>query len=148
MNLALRLMNPEQAYSAISKMVWPRIKSDLAAGNELTLVVEPYEDHLTKKQRGYYHAVVLTEIANQVAIEGKRHSMAVWKEFLRSKFLGSKRVTFINPLTGRKSRRNVRVSTENLGVRRYAKLIDEVTAFAVTDLGVRFPVGRWEDYEA
>lgn len=147
MNLALRLSDPEQAHAAISKMVWPRIKSDLAAGNELTLVVEPYEDHLTKKQRGYYHAVVLTEIAAQVAIEGRKHSMAVWKEYFRDKYLGYRRRTVTNPLTGKKSRRRERVSTEDLGVRRYAKLIDEVTAFAVTELGVLFPAGRWEDYE-
>jgi hypothetical protein len=145
--ITLHLINPEQAHAVLSRVAWPRIKAELIAGHELTLNVEPYEDHLTKKQRGYYHRVVLTEIANQVVIEGKRHSMVVWKEFFRDKYLGYRRQTVTNPLTGRKSRRRVRVSTEDLGVKRYAKLIDEVTAFAVTELDVRFPAGRWEDYE-
>lgn len=145
--ITLHLTNPEQAHAVISRVAWPRIKAELSAGHELTLNVEPYEDNLTAKQRAYYHGVVLTEIASQVAIEGKRHSMAVWKEHFRDKYLGYRRQTVTNPLTGRKSRRRVRVSTEDLGVKRYARLIDEVTAFAVTELDVRFPAGSWETYE-
>ena len=41
-----------------------------------------------------------------------------------------------NPLTGKKVRRRERVSTEDLGVRRMAAYIDEVIAFAATELGV------------
>ncbi len=145
--IAIRLRTPEQAHEAISRFVWPKIKSTLSAGTELSLTVEPYEDQLTRRQRGYYHGVILTEIAGQVVIEGKRHAMAVWKEFFRDKYLGYRRQTVINPLTGRKSRRRVRVSTEDLGVKRYAKLIDQVTAYAVTELDVRFPAGSWEGYE-
>lgn len=147
MKFAVRLTTPEQAHAVLTKAVWPKIKAELQAGHEQALVVEPFEDSLTKKQRGYYHGVVLTEIAAQVKIDGKRHSMAVWKEYFRDKYLGFRRETFTNPLTGKKSRRRVRVSTEDLGVRRYAKLIDEVSAFAVTELDVRFPVGSWETWE-
>jgi hypothetical protein len=149
MNLiTMRLSTPEQAHKALANIVWPRIKAELQAGHEQALSIEPFEDSLTTKQRGYYHGVVLTEIAAQVVIEGKKHSMAVWKEYIRDKFLGYKRVTFTNPLTGRKSRRRVRISTEDLGVKRYAKLIDEVTAYAITELNVRFPAGSWETWEA
>jgi hypothetical protein len=74
--------------------------------------------------------VVLTEIAQGIVVEGVRHPMHVWKEFLRDKFLGFKVVTAINPLTGRKSRRRVRISTEDLGVRGMANYIDQCCAFA------------------
>lgn len=145
--IQLRLSTTEQAHAAIARIAWPAIKSALQSGREQLLVVSEWEDHLSVKQRGYYHKVILTEIAKQVSHEGVRHPMATWKEFIRAKFLGSKRVTFINPLTGRKSRRSVRVSTESLGVRRYNKLIELVTAYAVTELDVRFPVGSWETWE-
>ncbi|MNW16733.1 hypothetical protein D3C71_2156850 [compost metagenome] len=52
----------------------------------------------------------------------------------------------MNPITGKKSRRLVRVSTEDLGVKAYAKYIDQVTAIAATDLGVTITL-RFEDYE-
>ena len=42
----------------------------------------------------------------------------------------------INPMTGKKSRRSGRVSTEDLGVRRLARYIDEVIAIAAEELGV------------
>jgi hypothetical protein len=48
-------------------------------------------------------------------------------------------VTTVNPMTGKKHRRRVRKSTEDLGVKAYAELIERVTAFAVTELSVEFP---------
>lgn len=147
MKLSIRLTSPEQAHAVMTRLVWPQIKAELQAGHEQALVIEPFDDSLTKKQRGYYHGIILTEIAAQVAVDGKRHSMAVWKEYFRDKYLGFRRQTFTNPLTGKKSRRRVRVSTEDIGVRRYAKLIDEVTAFASTELDVRFPAGSWETWD-
>ena len=43
-------------------------------------------------------------------------------------------------------RRRVRVSTEDLGVKGYSQLIDRVSAFAATELGVTFPATfqQWE----
>jgi hypothetical protein len=78
--------------------------------------------------------------------------MAVWKEWFRAEFLGHKTQTCINPITGKKSRRRVRVSTEDLGVKGYAQLIDRVTAYAVMELGVRFSMDfrqyeSWVDQE-
>jgi len=52
-------------------------------------------------------------------------------------------------MTGKKSRRHVRISTEDLGIRKYAELIERVTAFAVTELGVTFSadMDEWTDPE-
>ena len=55
-------------------------------------------------------------------------------------------MTTKNPMTGKKVRRRVRVSTEDLGVKGYSQLIDRVSAFAATELGVTFPATfqQWE----
>jgi hypothetical protein len=90
--------------------------------------------------------VVLTQIAQQASANGQRFPMPVWKEHFRQMFLGSKKKTFTNPINGKKTRRLVRVSTEDLGVKAYAKYIDQVTAFAATDLGVTITM-RFEDYD-
>ncbi len=129
----------QQAHSSLSMQVWPWAKSMLAAGNRLVLEVRLAEDVKTDGQRKYYHGVVLAEIAKQATVNGQRFPLAVWKEWFRSEYLGFKTVTFTNPMTSKKSRRRVRKSTEDLGVRAYAQLIERVTSFACTDLGVEFP---------
>lgn len=98
-------------------------------------------------KRDYLHGVVLRQIAQQAAFNGQRFPMPVWKEHFRSTILGSKKKTFVNPITGKKSRRLVRVSTEALGVRAYAKYIDKVMATAAAELGITITV-RFEDYAA
>ena len=51
-----------------------------------------------------------------------------------------------NLCTGKKVWSSQRVSTEDLGIRAYSKLIDRVQAFAATDLNVSFPASfdQWE----
>ena len=57
-----------------------------------------------------------------------------------------KTYTTTNPMTGKRVRRRERISSEDLGVRAYNALIERVTAFAVTELGVEFP-SEWRDPE-
>ena len=47
-------------------------------------------------------------------------------------------------MTGKKVRRRVRVSTEDLGVKGYSEYIERVTAFAAVELGVEFQE-EWVD---
>jgi hypothetical protein len=139
--------NPDQAKACISHQIGPFCKKMWANGaGRLTVTVVPEEDSKSEQQRKYYHAVVLTEIADQAKANGQKFPMPVWKEHFRKTYLGSKRKTFANPLTGKKQSRLVRISTEDLSVKAYSKLIDQVTAFAATELGVMFSVPRWEDY--
>jgi sugar phosphate isomerase/epimerase len=112
------------------------VKDQLRQGRELVAEYRLLDDAITEAQRGYLHGVVLTEIAQFARPNGQQYPMKVWKEHFRSEFLGFDVVTCINPFTGRKSRRRVRVSTEDLGVRRMAEYIDRVIAFAATELGV------------
>lgn len=132
--------------ASFANIVRPWCKDRWKEGKRLAISIVEAEDAKSDQQRRYYHGVVLTEIAEQAKANGQKFAMPVWKEFFRDKFLGFKVKTFTNPVTGKKSRRRVRISTEDLGVKAYSNLIERVTAFAVTDLGVEFSVAKWEEY--
>lgn len=137
--LQVQWINPQQAHASLNQTVVPWAKSMMLAGHRLVAEFRLAEDVKTDGQRKFYHGIVLTEIAKQARVNGQKFPLAVWKEHFRSEYLGFKTVTFINPMTGKKARRRVRKSTEDLGVKAYATLIERVTAFACTDLGVEFP---------
>lgn len=137
--LQVQWVNPQQAHASLNQTVVPWAKSMMMAGHRLIGEFRLAEDVKTDQQRRYYHGVILAEIAKQAKVNGQNFPLAVWKEHFRNEFLGFKTVTFTNPMTGKKSRRRIRKSTEDLGVKAYANLIERVTAFACTDLGVEFP---------
>lgn len=131
------LRSPNQAREVLRTRTLPWIGEQLGQGRELVLEVKLLDDDITERQRGYLHGVVLTEIALYGrANGGTQFPMKAWKEYFRQRLLPDRRVTAVNPMTGRKSRRRVRVSTEDLGVRRLAKYIEEVIAIAAMELGV------------
>lgn len=137
-HLLLNLFNPQQAHQAMTNQLWPLIKAQTTAGNRLVLTLVDADNAVTIKQRGYYHKVILTEIAQKASMNGEKFNMPTWKEYFRKKHLPDKRKKVKNPMTGRTITIRVRQSTEDLGVKKYAQLIEMVTAFAVTDLGVEF----------
>lgn len=139
--LQILCFEPVQSNVAINKMLWPWVKSMTMAGNRVTVECRLTEDAKTDQQRAFYHGVILTQIAQQARPNGAKFPLAVWKEHFRKEFLGFKSVSYIDPMTGVKSRRRVRKSTEGLGVKAYAVLIERVTAFACVELGVKFAEG-------
>ena len=146
--LQVQWFNPQQAHASLNQTVVPWAKPLLMAGHKLVAEFRLAEDAKTDAQRKFYHGVVLTEIAKQARVNGQKFPLAVWKEHFRSEYLGFKTVSCTNPMTGKKHRRRVRKSTEDLGVKAYAQLIERVTAFAATDLSVKFPESRpdqWVD---
>lgn len=138
--------NPVEAHKAMTAMVWAQIKALAMAGHATVVEVRTAEDEKTDKQRRYLHGYVLMTISRQSAPGGQKFDMKTWKEHFRAEFLGFKTVTTKNPMTGKKVRRRVRVSTEDLGVKGYSEYIDRVTAFAATELGVEFRE-EWVDPE-
>lgn len=146
MNLALRLSDPEQAHAAISKMVWPRIKSDLAAGNELTLVVEPYEVARSKQQNRYYWGACLREIADQAVVCGVRYQPEAWHELFKRMFLGYRIEKYRIAGNKRKMAKRVLSSTTGLSVKKMSIYLEQVQAYAANDLAVRFSVNNWEQF--
>lgn len=134
----VELRDPEQARLALAKGALPWIGEQLKQGRELVGEFRLLDDAITEAQRGYLHGVVLTEIALYArANGGAQFPMKVWKEYFRERLLPDRRLTSIDPFTGKKKRRRARISTEDLGVRRLAKYIDEVIAIAATELGVQ-----------
>ncbi len=129
------LYNPAQAHQALNQ-AWHFIKPNLMAGRKMVLQVVDYEEKMTTQQRKYYHGYILLEISKQAKVDGNQYSLEVWKEHFRKTYLGSKRKKVVDPLTGKKSWRLERISSESLGVKGYNLLIERVTAFACTDLGV------------
>jgi hypothetical protein len=124
----VELHEPEQARAVLTRNMLPWIGEQMKQGRELVLEARLLDDDITTRQRGYLHGVVLTEIAQQLRPGGQAFPMPVWKEHFRAKYLGFKVVTSINPFTGQKHRRRVRVSTEDLGVRGMADYIDQIMA--------------------
>lgn len=141
------ILNDEvQGHAVVAKTLWPYCKAHLHAGRRLVVEVRFAEDAFTDKQRSFYHACILANIAEQSRPNGQAFPLAVWKEYYREKFLGFKTKTTINPTTGKKSRRRIRQSTEGLGVKGYADLIEKVAADAAVEYGVTFP-DEWVDPE-
>jgi hypothetical protein len=134
--MRIELYTPEQGRAILAKHALPWVGEQLHQGRELVAEFRLLDDDITDKQRAYLHAVALTEIAQFAVVRGERFPMKTWKEHFRSEWLGFKVVTSVNPITGKKSRRRVRVSTEDLGIRAMAEYIDRIVAFAATDLGV------------
>ncbi len=148
MILSVPLVNQKQAYPQVRR-AWETIKTALKNRGALVLEVHAAADKVTYLQRRYYHGVVLQTIAEQARVNGQQFSRDTWKEHFRRKHLGTKEETFIDPLSGITYTEEVRVSTEDLKVRKYAKLIEVVTAEGVTDWGVRFPMNykQWLAYK-
>ncbi|MDH4417676.1 MAG: hypothetical protein QE485_10660 [Acidovorax sp.] len=146
LSLTIILHNAEQAAHVIRHAAAPKCREIWATGQVVEATFRTHEDAKTDRQRAYYHGVVLKIIAAQARPNGQQYPLAVWKEHFRAEYLGHKTVTSKNPLTGKKVRRRVRVSTEDLGVKGYSQLIDRVSAFAATELGVTFPATyqQWE----
>lgn len=125
-----------QGHTALKEVWQERIKPYLAAGKKMVIEVRFYEDLKSDEQRRYYHGVVLNTIANEYHV---KHSLATWKEFFREKYLGDRQNTYTDPITGELLQKIERISTESLSVAKYAELIEQVTAFAQTELGITIP---------
>ena len=144
--LTVHWPDKDRASHSFSTIVRPWCLKHWDDGVGLTVELRRFEDAKTDRQRAYYHGVVLKSIAQQARPNGQQYPLAVWKEHFRKEYLGFKTLTHKNPITGKKTRTRVRVSTEDLGVKGYSQLIDRVSAFAATELGVTVPASfdQWE----
>jgi len=118
--------------------------ADDEPGRRIRVVVGVDHEDMTVKQRGFLHAAVLPQIAEQAKVGGIRYVVRVWKEHFRSTYLGDRWETFDLPgqfdAKGRqkRARRKVRISTEDLSIRQYSDYIDKVIAYGADELGVVF----------
>jgi hypothetical protein len=145
--LSVAFVDESQAMQCIRQSIGPYCKQKWAEGcGRLSVLIQPEEDAKSVQQRKFYHRYVLVEIAQQASVNGEKFDMKTWKNHFREVYVGYRWEVFKDPMAGKKKRRKVRISTEDLGVKAYSKLIDQVTAFASAELGVAFSTYRWEDW--
>lgn len=118
-----------------------------AAGKKAHLVAKEAEDDRSVQQNRFYWGVVLTQIAEQARVNGQRYAGEAWHELFKRQFLGYRFKKVMVAGRRRKTVSRVLRSTTDLTVRQMSKYLEQVIAFAVTDLNVRFTETRWEDHQ-
>lgn len=124
------LHDPEQGHEVIAKSLWPWAKQQLARGRELVVTACEMKDDLTERQRRYYWAVVLQEIADGVIVGGARYSKDAWHEYGKREFLPRKTKKVKVAGRARPVVSTVIASTNDLSVRRMGEYLERWMAFA------------------
>lgn len=142
-----RIAGTAEMWRTAATAIYRAGEAMIAAGKPVHVKLTEWEDDITAKQRGFLHAAVFPQVAEQVRVNGERFVPEVWKEYFRKLFLGSRYV--MQKLPGQKKAVpvKVRVSTEDLGIKAYSEYIDRVIAHAATEFGVSF-VFRTDEREA
>jgi len=76
MKLSIECVNPVQAHAAMSKSIWPQLKSALMAGHRMVLEIKPSTRSLEQNARLW---AMLTDISKQVDWYGRKLSPDDWK---------------------------------------------------------------------
>lgn len=121
----------EEAHDAVMR-AYVVAKGLIADGKRARITVGEDDDSVSVRQRRFLHGPVLTQISEQVRVDGMRYVTAIWKEYFRNLFLGSRHEEFGRTLI------ELRNSTEDLGVKAYSEYIDRVIAHATTEWSVAF----------
>lgn len=137
----------EAAHLAVTQ-AYALAKDAVERGKPARILAQEHEDDRSIQQNRFYWGPCLSEISQQASIEGQKWAPEAWHELFKRMFLGYeiKKVR----VAGRKKPTVIRRlrSTTGLKVRPMGKYLDELQAFAATDLGVRFSVKDWREYEA
>lgn len=76
MKLSIECINPVQAHTAMTKSIWPQLKSALMAGHRMVLEVKPSTRSLEQNARLW---AMLDEISKQVDWYGRKLTPHDWK---------------------------------------------------------------------
>lgn len=126
----------ELAYAAI-RDGYAHAQLLIADDKRVRIEVSEDDDSLSARQRRFLHGAVLKQITEQArGDDGQQYLMIVWKEVFRARFLGSTWAT--NPMGSKYPPIEIRISTEDLGLKDYSEYIDKVIAEAATVWNVAF----------
>ena len=114
-----------KALYAYLKTNW---RSMAAQDKPLAVNVSQHKDKRHNQQNRLYWSY-LKQIATQAMIDGKQYSDECWHEHFKGEFLG-----YVDLPNGRK----MAESTTKLNVTDFAKYVNQVEAYAVSELGVIF----------
>jgi len=123
------LLRDERAMQAL-RLALSDWRTAAALQAPLTVTVAEYKARRNGAQNALLHAM-LTQIAEGVHPDGRTFGVEEWKELVRRKFIGTEEVDLPD------GTRTVRgLSTTTLSVGQFADLIDQVSAWAVLELGL------------
>lgn len=80
MKASITCRSPQQAHTALTTVLWPKIKSHLLCGGG-ALVVSVKPETRTLAENALLHAII-AEIAANIQWAGKKHDAEVWKRLL------------------------------------------------------------------
>ncbi len=92
------------------------------------VILQPRTRTLEQNAR-YWGRGILAQIAEKATVNGQKFSAEAWHELFKRKFIG------LIELPGGEV---VGQSSKDLSTKRFSTFVDEVEAYAVTDLGVVF----------
>lgn len=135
----------EGAHEAV-KQAYAHARALIADGKPARIVCAEMERDRSILQNRYYWGPCLSEISDQARILGQRYTVDAWHELFKRQFLGFEVVKAQvagrpRPVTIRRLR-----STKDLKVKAMSQYLDEVQAFAGSELGVRFSVRNWQQH--
>ncbi len=108
-------------------------------GENVLVTVGPALEPIGIQQRKFFHGPVLTQIAEQVKLpDGSRYTAEIWKEYLKRQLLPPKWKSYRMPGAKRATPHRLPLSTETLGVKAYAKFIDQCIDYATLEWRVVF----------
>jgi len=121
-----------QAYTIAKLLIQDGKRAVISAGEDA--------DPITAKQRRFFHGPLLGQISEQVRVVGERYTTDIWKRFFKNLILERKpRYEMVKmPGAKRATPRRKWWRTEELSIKQYSALIDEVIAHAVTEWSVSF----------
>jgi hypothetical protein len=146
-SITVPMWEPATGHQAMTLQLWPWIKAMLMAGHKLSVKACVQEDDRTLVQnRFYWSAACLGAIAEQAKVAGIGYEAEAWHNLFKRKFLGyeikkekvagSKRVKVIRRLR----------STTDLKVRAMNVYLEQVQAYATTELSVTFDGQDWREW--
>jgi hypothetical protein len=144
----VRICDTREAAHAAAQALYAQGQVLISSGKRARMTVEEQVDDRSIQQNKFYWAACLPEISDQASIAGQKYAVDAWHELFKRQFLGYEVVKV--RVAGRKRATVIRRlrSTTKLKVRPMSRFLDEVQAFAAADLGVRFSVRNWQEYQA
>lgn len=143
-SITVLMWEPVTGYQAMTNQLWPWIKATLVAGHKLTVMASVQEDDRTLIQnRFYWSAGCLGAIAEQAKVAGIRYESDAWHNLFKRKFLGYEILK--EKVAGTKRTLVIRRlrSTSDLKVKAMNTYLEQVQAYATTELGVTFETQDW-----
>lgn len=130
------LLTGEGPARALQAFLKANARSCAESKRPLRVIVTEDEHDRLDQQIAYYFGVLIKAISEQAWVEGRRYDKDVWHEEMARRFLPGKEV--ILP-SGEVVIKRASIARGHIGVRAMAKFINEVQAYAASELGVEVP---------